>query len=108
VRFGSDDRAHRFAVACGLADVDRDQIVAADTLHNLDVHAVVVAELDQCELYMFVAHIEREGQIGSLAPGTALGEIRPIQFLPRSMIPESNMVTITVGIPASSSGVVLV
>ena len=31
VRFGSDDGAHRFAVARGLADVD----VAADTLHNL-------------------------------------------------------------------------
>ena len=36
VRFGSDDGAHRFAVARGLADVD--EVVAADTLHNLDVH----------------------------------------------------------------------
>jgi hypothetical protein len=36
VRFGSDDEAHRFAVARGLADVD--EVVAADTLHNLDVH----------------------------------------------------------------------
>ena len=33
VRFGSDDGAHRFAVAGGLADVD--EVVAADTLHNL-------------------------------------------------------------------------
>ncbi len=56
MRFGGDDGARWFAVAGGLADVDRNQVVAGDTMHNLDVHAVVVAELDLRDFYMFVAH----------------------------------------------------
>ncbi len=44
VRFGSDNGAHQFPSRAP-ADVNRDQVVAADTLHNLDAHAVVAAEL---------------------------------------------------------------